>query len=188
MLLFPQEIIILIIDHMCSRSVGDANNLTNLALTCARIRHIMNTNFDIIMKIYIYTGRYYLPHYQSYYYSGKLHSFNDMPAVTLRPDIRPIGLFSKRQFRRQWYKHGKLHRDNDKPAIISNTGSMSWYQNGKLHRDNLPAYISRYGSKFYYFQGKLHREDGPAIIYSDGELVWYRHGKWYKSIRLGGLE
>ena len=49
---------------------------------------------------------------------GKLHSYNDMPAV-----IYPDGT-------KLWCKHGKLHRGNGLPAMISSTGTNYW-ENGK---------------------------------------------------------
>jgi len=52
------------------------------------------------------------------YQNGKLHSYNDLPAI-----IYPDGT----QF---WYQNGELHR-LDGPAIIYPDGTQLWYQNGE---------------------------------------------------------
>ena len=77
-----------------------------------------------------------------WYKNGKIHSYNDEPAV-----ITGIG-------NREWYKDGKIHRDGDKPAIIQINGSMIYYKEGKIHRDNdKPAVIYGTGGMEYYKDG-----------------------------------
>lgn len=50
--------------------------------------------------------------------NGKLHSYNDLPAVI-------TSLNSK-----HWYNHGLLHRNNGKPAITTYFGLEICYENG----------------------------------------------------------
>ncbi len=75
--------------------------------------------------------------------NGKLHSFNDEPAVYTEDGHK------------EWYKDGKLHRDNDKPAVQNKEGFEMYYQNGKRHRANgKPAVIFPDGSSEYWIEGK----------------------------------
>jgi hypothetical protein len=99
-------------------------------------------------------------------YLGKLHSFNDMPAI-----IHESGA-------KEWCRHGKTHRDNDQPAIIDD-GTEYWYQHGKIHRDNdQPAVIYSDGTKSWWQYGQRHRDnDQPAVIYSNGIKYWWQYGK-----------
>jgi len=58
-------------------------------------------------------------------YNGKLHSFNDAPAliVGLRGEVK------------HWYDKGVLHRDNNLPAVIDvNQNKIEWWVNGKFIR------------------------------------------------------
>lgn len=99
--------------------------------------------------------------------NGKLHSYDDEPAV-IKKDVYV------------WYKNGKIHRDK-KPAYIKNKNSIKFYQNGKLHRDNAPAVYDKNGTKKWYFKNKLHRLDGPAIEYANGDYTLYMYGKLCRS-------
>ena len=56
--------------------------------------------------------------------NGKLHSFNDEPAVYTK-DFKC------------WFKNGKLHRDNDKPAMIWNGRIKKWFKNGEQYRQEI---------------------------------------------------
>jgi len=51
--------------------------------------------------------------------NGKLHSYNDLPAL-----IYTNG-------RKYWYKHGLRHRNNGKPAIVSPDGRKQYWVDGK---------------------------------------------------------
>lgn len=55
-----------------------------------------------------------------WYKNGKLHSYNDMPAIVFVSG------------RLQWYKDDKLHRD-DGPAIIWPDGELEWYKNDRKY-------------------------------------------------------
>jgi len=82
------------------------------------------------------------------YLDGKLHSYDDKPAV-ISPDDTQL-----------WYKNGKRHRDNDLPAVIYADSEQWWFQNDKLHRDNVKD------SSF----------TGPAKIYANGDAEWWIGG------------
>jgi len=100
---------------------------------------------------------------------GRLHSFNDEPAVTWKNGSKA------------WYEHGKKHRDNDMPAVINvvcdTIQAKEWYQNDLLHRDgDKPSKIS-FGDKYFYSHGLLHRDnDLPAVIRKNGEREFYVYG------------
>jgi hypothetical protein len=102
---------------------------------------------------------------ETYNDKGKLHSFNDKPAL-----IEHDGTMS-------WFKNGKYHRDNG-PAIIYANGTEWWFMNGELHRDNdEPAIIYADGAKWWYNNGKCHRDnDLPAYIDPDGTKEWFIGG------------
>ncbi len=55
--------------------------------------------------------------YPDTYLDGKLHSFNDMPAISYICGAK------------YWYKNGVLHRDNG-PAIILYSGYAAWFIDG----------------------------------------------------------
>ena len=71
------------------------------------------------------------------YLNGKLHSFNDQPAVEYT---------SGDKF---WYRYGKIHREYDLPAIVYTSGDKSWYWNGKRHRDDAPALMWDCATQWY---------------------------------------
>ncbi len=52
------------------------------------------------------------------YRDGKLHSFDDQPALV------------SARGRREWFDNGVRHREDGKPAVISETGEMKWFCNG----------------------------------------------------------
>jgi hypothetical protein len=79
--------------------------------------------------------------------NGKLHSFNDEPAIVYYNG----GMY--------WYQHGKRHRDNDLPAIICSNGTMYWYRHGNVHREKNAALIYHNGHKEYWLNGKEYTFD-----------------------------
>ena len=86
--------------------------------------------------------------------NGKLHSYNDLPAVVAITGTKC------------WYKHGLLHRENDQPAVTRKRGSKFWYKNGKRHRDNnLPASIFITGLLEWYVDGKFVKHTGAIEDY-----------------------
>ena len=105
------------------------------------------------------------------YFQGKLHSYNDEPAV-----IRKDGM-------KLWYKNGKLHSYNDKPAVVQKDGKKFWYKNGKPYRDNdKPNVMLINGTQMWYNEdGKLHRDnDEPAVIFPNNDSRWYKNGKLHR--------
>lgn len=103
------------------------------------------------------------------YLNGKLHSFNDEPAI-----------FDIENGKKYWFKNGKRHRDGDKPAIVVKTEigpwddpfdeiSLSWYQNGKLFRDgDKPAFVRI--KKVFYDEGPIRIFSKQSFFYLDGKL------------------
>lgn len=99
---------------------------------------------------------------------GKLHSFDDEPAV--------IYISGDKKGTEKWYKHGQKHRDGDRPAQILyepiehkhpkyKMCSLFWYQYDKLHREDDKPAVEWYDLGFDWYQnGKRHREEGPASI------------------------
>ena len=55
---------------------------------------------------------------QFWFYQGKIHRENDLPAILYTHGDRV------------WCYKGKIHRENDKPAIIYPDGTQEWYKNG----------------------------------------------------------
>jgi hypothetical protein len=132
-----------------------------------------------------------------YYYEGKLHRDNDLPAREFTNGTKV------------WYQYGKFHR-LDGPAYECLDGYKEWYiegieyteeewkikvlelskyevkkfdnrieyyYEGKLHRNNdLPAIEYKNGSKYWFQNGKLHRDNGPAEEFSNGVKIWYKNG------------
>jgi hypothetical protein len=127
--------------------------------------YIIKVTNAFICRITLKCGR------RDFAYNGKLHSFNDQPAI-----IWPDGT-------QQWYRHGEIHRCNDLPADINvddgnGNRTMRWYRHGSLHRVNGPAVIWFEGSMFWYQYGRLHRDGGlPAVMYPDGRKYYYQNGK-----------
>lgn len=103
---------------------------------------------------------------RQYNENGRLHSYNDEPAVIYTNGDKI------------WYKDGKQHRDNDQPAVILVDGHKEWWVDGKRHRDNdQPAIIYKSGTQIWYKDGKRHRDnDLPAFICPDGSKYWYKDG------------
>ena len=122
---------------------------------------IKNRNYKIIHKEVL--------SYRGYNYTignGKLHSFNEAPAM-----ITSSG-------ERRYYNMGVLHRENDMPAIIGPRGTRVYFNNGVIHRDgDLPAIIYPDDSMAYYKNGVLHRDNGPAVIHKSGMYEYYKNGK-----------
>jgi hypothetical protein len=56
------------------------------------------------------------------YSKGRLHSYNDLPAIKWANGSR------------SWYRYGILHRDNNLPARININGDKRWYTRGVLYR------------------------------------------------------
>lgn len=133
----------------------------------------------------------------SWFYEGKLHRENDLPAQVTSSILKFNWGYIKKITKR-WYIYGNLHRENDKPAFVErvrtynskpnniykNGGSKpgktseeifetGWYYYGKPHRDNdLPAFIKTNDGEItetrWYNNGKLHRENGlPSVIDAD---------------------
>jgi len=76
------------------------------------------------------------------YLDGKLHSYDDKPAIIFPDDIQI------------WYKNGKRHRDNDLPAVIYADSEQWWFQNNKIHRDgDKPAVICADGHAEWWIDG-----------------------------------
>jgi hypothetical protein len=101
------------------------------------------------------------------YLNGKLHSYNDKPAI-IYPNVY-----------RAWYKEGRKHRE-DGPAIIYSDGDQYWLKEGKKHREDGPAVILSNGSQYWFKKNKLHREDGPAVIHSNEYQVWFKEDKLHR--------
>jgi len=74
---------------------------------------------------------------KTYNENGKLHSYNDLPAVTTTNGSK------------WWYKNGELHRDNDLPAVVFPTGTKEWWLNGKFIKDekNAPKRLCELSNK-----------------------------------------
>ena len=102
----------------------------------------------------------------AYFFNGKLHSFNDFPAVVDNNGDC------------YWFKNGELYRENDKAPYISVDGTQYWIKNGLIHRDNdLPAVVGAGGTQKWYQNNELHRDnDLPAVIEDDGSQYWYQNG------------
>ena len=100
------------------------------------------------------------------YLNGKLHSFNNQPAVIYASGGK------------KWYRYGKLHRENDLPAINFSDGSKFWYWYDMRHRDgDQPAIEWADGDKGWYWYDKRHRGGNlPAIEFADGRKEYYVHG------------
>ena len=98
--------------------------------------------------------------------NGKLHSFDDMPAV------------ESAQGTRKWYQHGELHRGNDLPAVKYSDGGKKWYRHGKPHRENSkPAIVLADGTLFWFRDGVEYRKnDLPTTVFASGHLMWYKNG------------
>lgn len=92
--------------------------------------------------------------------NGKLHRFNDKPAVML---ISYVTM--------KWYQHGTLYRSNDKPSIIDFDRKI-WCTNGVIHRENdKPAIKYSNNTKEYWQNGKMWRKDGlPTVTHLFGEV------------------
>lgn len=54
------------------------------------------------------------------YKNGKLHSWDDLPAVERSDGTRA------------WYYHDQCHRDGDKPAVECADNSAAWYHRGRV--------------------------------------------------------
>lgn len=125
--------------------------------------------------------------------NGKLHSFDDLPAIEWDCGIK------------EWYMNGKRHRDNDLPAYITSDGKQhEWWQFNQRHREAGPAVINADGTCEWFLRaeelthdefkrrtvsktrigdrtewrlnGHLHRSDGPAIEWDNGHQQWYMWG------------
>lgn len=71
-----------------------------------------------------------------YFYCGKYHSYNNIPAVQC-----------PRQGN-QWLHYGVLHRENDLPAWVTPRGAKYYYYHGVLHREgNMPRHTILPGTK-----------------------------------------
>ena len=103
------------------------------------------------------------------YLNGRLHSFNDQPAVEHTDGSK------------YWYKYGNCHRGNDLPAVENANGTKYWYWNGYRHRCDQPAVVYANGTKEWCCYGRYHRDDLPAIERADGRKFWYQHGDLIKS-------
>jgi hypothetical protein len=101
------------------------------------------------------------------YLDGKLHSYNDNPAM-----INSNG-------DQVWYKEGMRHRE-DGPAIICSNGYQYWYKEGKLHTEDGTAIITSNGSQYWCKEGMIHREDGPAVIHLDRSQKWFKEGRRHR--------
>jgi hypothetical protein len=87
-------------------------------------------------------------HVTTYKVNGKLHNFDDTPAVSWDYG----SMF--------WYRNGVLHRDGDLPAVIYANVSTQWYRDGLLHRDgDLPAIITRHGHQEWRRHGAVITEE-----------------------------
>lgn len=94
-------------------------------------------------------------------YEGKLHSWNDMPAV-----------HSSHYGYAMWCNHGRTHRDGDKPAVVSRY-RKEWYIDGELHRGgNQPAVM----------QDEVAL---PKYEASDEFQEWYHRGVCYGASKSG---
>ncbi len=97
--------------------------------------------------------------YVETFLNGKLHSFNDEPAV-----------HDTHEGNKSWYKNGILHRDNDKPAEVcfKHCGTMgndraefhSWYNNSLL---------IVYLSIISYFNGS---DKDSTFIFKDFSIIF----------------
>ena len=84
--------------------------------------------------------------YVQWFYSGKLHRDNDLPAIVYKNGTQ------------SWYKNGLAHRENDFPAFMFKSGTKYWYYQGHVHRDNdLPAEMYIDGIHKWFIHGKLIR-------------------------------
>ena len=64
--------------------------------------------------------------------NGRLHSYNDAPAVV---DLNEI---------KTWIKNGKRHRENDKPAVVYPDGRKFYFYNGVSYEPkDKPEFIKR---------------------------------------------
>lgn len=80
------------------------------------------------------------------YKLGKLHSYNDIPAINYSRGGQ------------YWYKDGKFHREDNKPAAIPRNGYIYWYKNGLLHREDGPAVTNVFHniSDEYWLNGEIY--------------------------------
>lgn len=111
--------------------------------------------------------------FEAYYYLGKLHRENDLPAITT-------------PYTQTFYINGQIHREEDRPAVITRgLTRLEWYFQGAIHRgNNLPAIVDRnytdQNSKgimiAWLEKGQYHRpDDGPAFL-SSRQMVFYKNG------------
>lgn len=96
---------------------------------------------------------------QFWFFFGKLHSYNDQPAV----------IFS--DGRKEWWREGVRDRKHG-PAVILPDGTEEYYSDGSRHRQGGPAVISPDGTQLFYEYGKLHNENGPACIWESGSYSY----------------
>ena len=126
----------------------------------------MNSENDISVKTITYD------------INGKIHSYNDNPAVILSNDVK------------KWYKNGKLHRDDDKPAVIDpNYNIKCWFKENKYCRENnKPNIIQEFSNYVGYgwrnHNGIYHRISGPAVIHKNenNDIIlekYYLRGDFY---------
>lgn len=119
-----------------------------------------------------------------YYYNGKLHRENDLPAIeriiTLE-NFHDGHMYYTYIKKKEYCMFGNLHRSNGLPAIERTDGHKEYWVNGDCHRDNgLPAKELPNGAKYYYVRDELHRENGlPAIELPNGNNRWFINGIEY---------
>ncbi len=117
---------------------------------------------------------------RTYDENGKLHSFNDNPAVVWEDGDK------------EWFIHGVKGRENDRHAEEKFYGMKTWFIDGKPGRmsgknnvefnDRIEwRIITESDTKFYRNHFVPHRLDGPAVIYNDGKSEWWVNGKRYMS-------
>jgi hypothetical protein len=105
---------------------------------------------------------------EEHYRNGRLHSYDDQPAV-----VSSTG-------EREWRRDGVPHRDGDQPAKILADGSMFYIHDGQLDRaGGRPAVVSPNGRTEYWVSGVRHRglAEGPARIHPDGAEEYWVHGQ-----------
>ena len=120
-----------------------------------------------------------------YYFRGRLHNFDDEPAI-IWTDARCFAIMrgkvtymlddDARRGGKAWFNHGLLTRENDLPAIIMNGRSKQWYKNNLLHRgDDRPAIVlDDDRGAFWYINDKRTREnDAPCMVSRAFEkIIW----------------
>jgi len=134
--------------HPCEESLfRDAKKVT--------VNGILHCEYGpaMIDKLDLQSGSFV--HCTQWYRQGRLHSYNDLPAVIQKSAMSE---HKDELVQEEWCKDGKRHRENG-PALIMYS-----------------QYVLGLTGEYWYYEGKLHRIGGPAVITSRGRYEYWIHG------------